>query len=202
MDVRSTPAGSASAPVRPVVFNETVHGPVIGYATVDGERVALSSARTTRGREVVAAFRFADLNANVPTDAESFFDVGVGDRVHVQLVLRGRQGRRDVLERAAAGAPPARGHRPADEGHRPLRVAWLPATRTSTRTGPTPADGTIVNWNNKPARKWEAADDNWGYGSVHRNNLLERTVDPPATHTLASTGRRDEQGGHAGPARR
>ena len=41
----------------PVVFNETVHGPVIGYATVDGERVALSSARTTRGREVVARSR-------------------------------------------------------------------------------------------------------------------------------------------------
>ena len=53
--------------------------------------------------------------------------------------------------------------------------------------GTAPADGTIVNWNNKPARKWEAADDQWGYGSVHRNNLLERTVDPPATHTLAST---------------
>ena len=34
---------------------------------------------------------------------------------------------------------------------------------------------------------WQAADDNWGYGSVHRNDLLERTVDPPATHTLAST---------------
>ena len=41
----------------PVVFNETVHGPVLGYATVDGERVALSSARTTRGREVAARSR-------------------------------------------------------------------------------------------------------------------------------------------------
>ena len=36
-------AGTVSFAQTPVIFNETVHGPVIGYATVDGERVALSS---------------------------------------------------------------------------------------------------------------------------------------------------------------
>ena len=48
---------------------------MLGYATVDGERVALSSARTTRGREVVSAFGFADLNDERPDRRESFFDV-------------------------------------------------------------------------------------------------------------------------------
>ena len=50
-----------------VVFNETVHGPVLGYATVDGERVR-SPRRAPPGAARPAAF-VADLNANVPTDA-------------------------------------------------------------------------------------------------------------------------------------
>ena len=36
-----------------------------------------------------------------------------------------------------------------------------------------PASGQIVNWNNKPAAGFAAADDNWAYGSVHRVELLE-----------------------------
>jgi hypothetical protein len=44
----------------------------------------------------------------------------------------------------------------------------------------------IVNWNNKPARDFSAADDNWSYGSIHRNQLLEDAVARRDTHTLAS----------------
>src|SRR4029079_16924892 len=40
-------------PAGPVTFNETVHGPVTGYATADGEPVALASKRSTRGRESI-----------------------------------------------------------------------------------------------------------------------------------------------------
>ena len=171
----------------PVVFNETVHGPVLGYATVDGERVALSSARTTRGREVVAAFPFADLNANVPTDAESFFDVVSEIEFTFNWFYADDQGCRDVLEWAAAGAPPARGHRPADEGQRPLRVAWLPGR------GQAPARDHAGRRHDRELEQQAGCASgrrrttHWHYGSVHRNNLLERTVDPPATHTLAST---------------
>ena len=67
------PASVGTGAGTDVIFKETVHGPVLGYATVDGERVALSSARSTRGREVVSAFGFADLNANTPTGPRSFF---------------------------------------------------------------------------------------------------------------------------------
>ena len=34
-------------------FRTTVHGPVVGYATVGGTRVAISSRRSTRARELV-----------------------------------------------------------------------------------------------------------------------------------------------------
>jgi hypothetical protein len=43
--------GPVGEPARRLVYRQTVHGPVIGYATVGGRRVAISSARSTRGRE-------------------------------------------------------------------------------------------------------------------------------------------------------
>ena len=170
----------------PVVFRETVHGPVLGYATVDGERVALSSARTTRGREVMAAFPFANLNANVPADAQSFFDV-VSE---IDFTFNWFYADDKDIGMYSSGRLPLR-HPHVDIGLPTKgsgRYEWrgfLPAHKHPHGTAP--ADGTILNWNNKPATGWEAADDTWGYGSVHRNNLLERTVDGPGTRTLEST---------------
>jgi acyl-homoserine lactone acylase PvdQ len=170
----------------PVVFNETVHGPVIGYATVDGERVALSSARTTRGREVLAAFPFADLNANVPTDVESFFDV-VSE---IEFTFNWFYADDKDVGMYSSGRLPLR-HPHVDMGLPTKgsgRYEWRGFVDADKHPhGTAPADGTILNWNNKPAAGWEAADDQWSYGSVHRNDLLERTVDIQPTHTLAST---------------
>ena len=45
-------------PAGPVTFNETVHGPVSGYARSNGERVAISNKRSTRGREAISAIGF------------------------------------------------------------------------------------------------------------------------------------------------
>ena len=39
-----------------------------------------------------------------------------------------------------------------------------------------PSSGQIINWNNKPADGWTAADDEWAYGSVHRGDLLKNAV--------------------------
>ena len=49
-----------------------------------------------------------------------------------------------------------------------------------------PASGEIVNWNNKPAAGFGAADDNWSYGSVHRVLLLDKRVAAKKTHTATS----------------
>jgi acyl-homoserine lactone acylase PvdQ len=39
-----------------------------------------------------------------------------------------------------------------------------------------PRSGTIVNWNNKPARGWPAADDAWDYQSTYRSELLSNAL--------------------------
>ena len=49
LEMGSFDAGTLNG--EPVSFRTTVHGPVIGYATVDGERVAISRKRSSYGRD-------------------------------------------------------------------------------------------------------------------------------------------------------
>ena len=118
----------------PVIFNETVHGPVIGYATVDGERVALSSSRSTRNREAVSGFGFAHLNDGTVDSVESFYDAAN----EIEFSFNWFYADKDDVAMFSSGRIPDRhpqvDARPADEGQRQVRVAWLPVARTSTRT--------------------------------------------------------------------
>ena len=67
-----TIVGRPGEPDRQLVFRETVHGPVKGYATVDGKRVAISSRRSTRGRELASLRFFLDLSMNRVRSARDF----------------------------------------------------------------------------------------------------------------------------------
>ncbi len=63
-------------------------------------------------------------------------------------------------------------------------------------------DDTIVNWNNKQAPGWQAADDEWSLRLGVRNELLEAAANGPQ-HPHARVQRRgDELRGDAGPAQR
>ena len=163
---------------------------MIGYATVDGERVALSSARTTRGREVVSAFGFADLNTNASTTSQSFFDAAN----EIEFTFNWFYADKDDIAMFSSGRIPVR-HPQVDLGlptNGTGKYEWrgfLHAGQAPARR-PTPADGAITNWNNKPAAGWQAADDQWGYGSVHRSELLERRARPPADAHAGVHGRR------------
>ncbi len=170
----------------PVTFRETVHGPVLGYATVDGERVALSSARSTRGREVVSAFGFAELNANTPTGPRSFFKAVS----QIEFTFNWFYADEDDIAMFSSGRIPIR-HRDVDLGLPTIgtgKYEWRGFLSASKHPqGINARDGTLVNWNNKPAAGWQAADDQWSYGSVHRNDLLEAATERRRKHTLATT---------------
>ncbi|MBA2742437.1 MAG: penicillin acylase family protein, partial [Actinobacteria bacterium] len=60
------------APDQPVSYDETTHGPVLGYATVGGRRVAISMQRSTRGREILATPALYDLNTARVANATQF----------------------------------------------------------------------------------------------------------------------------------
>ena len=49
-----------------------------------------------------------------------------------------------------------------------------------------PPSGMLVNWNNRPAPGWGAADDNWEYGSAQRVRLLLDNLAKRAKHDLAT----------------
>ena len=52
-----------------------------------------------------------------------------------------------------------------------------------------PGRGYLTSWNNSPAAKWRAADDQYSFGSVHRvqslNERLEQAIDSGQPITAA-----------------
>jgi acyl-homoserine lactone acylase PvdQ len=178
--------GTASEPDREIVFRETVHGPVLGYATsAEGQRVAISTKRSTRGRELLSALAFQDLNTNRVHDAKSFFEAmnqleftfnwSYADNRDIAMFSSGRL---PIRAPDVGSGLPTNG-----TGDFEWR-GFLPLGRHAR--GINPASGVILNWNNKPGRGFSSSDDNWSFGPVQRVQLLRDAVAPRKMHTLAS----------------
>jgi acyl-homoserine lactone acylase PvdQ len=73
-----TIVGRPGQPDRQLTYRETVHGPVKGYATVGGQRVAITSRRSTRGRELASLRFFLDLSMNRIRSARDFVRAASG----------------------------------------------------------------------------------------------------------------------------
>jgi acyl-homoserine lactone acylase PvdQ len=172
-------------PDRRLIYRTTVHGPVLGYATVDGRRVAISSRRSTRGRELLSALIFQDLNTGAVRDAKTFaraaakleftFNIIYADNRDIAMFSTGRL---PVRAAGADGSLPTVG-----TGEYEWR-GFLPA-----RSHPqvvNPSSGAILNWNNKPATGFAASDDNWSFGSVQRVDLLRPGIAARRKHSLAT----------------
>jgi acyl-homoserine lactone acylase PvdQ len=177
--------GTASEPDRRIVFRETVHGPVAGYATVGGRRVAISTKRSTRGRELLSALAFQDLNTNRVHDPQSFFRAmnqleftfnwSYADDKDIALFSSGRLPIRATDVASGLPTDGTGGHE--WRGFEPL---------ARHARGVNPTSGAILNWNNKPARGFSASDDNWSFGPVQRVQLLQAQVAKRKVHTLAT----------------
>jgi acyl-homoserine lactone acylase PvdQ len=177
--------GTATEPDREIVLRETVHGPVVGCAATQLGRVAVSTRRSTRGRELLSALAFQDLNTNRVHDPQSFF------RAMNQLEFTFNWFYADDRDIAmfSSGRLPIRapdvgiGLPTIGDGNHEWR-GFEPLSRHVR--GVNPKLGAILNWNNKPGRGISAADDNWSYGPVQRVQLLQAQVAKRRTHTLAT----------------
>jgi acyl-homoserine lactone acylase PvdQ len=177
--------GNGTEPDREIAFRETVHGPVAGYATVRGRRVAVSTKRSTRARELLSALAFQDLNTNRVHDPQSFlramnqleftFNWSYADDRNIALFSSGRLPIR---------APDVASGLPTDGTGGHEWRGFEPLARHAR--GVNPASGVILNWNNKPARGFSASDDTWSFGPVQRVQLLQAQVAKRRVHTLAS----------------
>jgi acyl-homoserine lactone acylase PvdQ len=177
--------GTATEPDRELVFRETVHGPVSGYAAVGGRRVAISTKRSTRGRELLSALAFQDLNTNRVHDPQSFFRAmnqleftfnwSYVDDKNIALFSSGRLPIRAADVASGLPTDGTGGHEWS--GFEPL---------AQHARGVNPPSGAILNWNNKPALGYSSSDDNWSFGPVQRVQLLQAQVAKRKVHTLAS----------------
>jgi acyl-homoserine lactone acylase PvdQ len=155
----------------PVSFWDSRHGPVIGYGTANGTRVALALDRTTRGRELKAALDVYDLSTGRLRSPQQFvhdlsrFEMSFNgfyvDSQHIAFVSSGR------LPIRAGGVDP--GFPTIGNGDYDWTRFLAPVAHPHAVD---PPGGAIVNWNNKPAPGFDAADDNFSYGPVHRVQLL------------------------------
>jgi acyl-homoserine lactone acylase PvdQ len=176
--------GQNGAPDTELTYHTTVHGPVVGYATSGGKRVAISLDRSTRGRELLAAIPFQVLSTGGVHSPQQFFDTMskfeltfnwfYADPQHIATYSSGRLPLRN---------PNVNGGLPTNGNGSYEWRGWLgPMSHPHVVD---PKSGQIVNWNNKPAAAFGAADDNWSYGPAHRVNLLNANVGTKK-HTPAS----------------
>jgi hypothetical protein len=156
----------------PVTFLRSVHGPVVGYATVDGRRVAISSKRSSYGRDITDQLLFRRLSTGQVTDPKSFFDAAAltpqtfnafyADSKHMAAYTTGRLPQRD--KRVDPGLPTV------GTGQYEWR-GFL--AKDNHPHGTDPRSGVIVNWNQGSALGFGAADDDWSKNaSVSRHDML------------------------------
>src|SRR4051794_41618986 len=177
--------GAGSQPAQRITFFRTVHGPVVGYANVGGRRVAISSKRASYGRDTLDQLAYQDLTLGRVRSPQDFirsllrspqtFNAFYVDDRHIAEVTTG------LLPLRAPDVDP--GLPTNGDGNHEWR-GFLAAGRHPQQVDP--QSGAIVNWNNQPARGFEAADNKWNYGLSHRVDLLNRNVARRRKHSLTT----------------
>lgn len=160
----------------PVVFKRTVHGPVVGYATVNGKRVAISSKRSSYGKDVVDLLFNRRLSNGSIKNPKSFYEAASKtpqtfnsfyiDHKNVALYTSGLLPIRD--KRVDPGL--------LTKGTGQYEWKGFLSKKRHPH-GKNPKSGMMVNWNNSVAHRFGSADDEWGRaGSVQRVDLLTRML--------------------------
>ncbi|HYY84118.1 MAG TPA: penicillin acylase family protein, partial [Beijerinckiaceae bacterium] len=179
-----TPFNAGSIDGQAVSFNRTVHGPVVGYAEVGGRRVAVSRKRSSYLLDGVDLLLFQRLTRGRVPNARAFlkaaavspqtFNTFYADDKQVAQITTGR------LPLRAPGVDPGL---PTDGqgGHE-----WRGFLKPKAHPRAIKRSGVLNNWNNKPARGFPAADDQWAYGSISRVDLLNDNTAKRRKHTLAT----------------
>lgn len=161
---------------RQVVYETTVHGPVVGYGRVHGRLVAISRKRSSYGKDALDLLYNRRLSDGQVHSAQSFikaaqltpqtFNSFYVDDKHVAVYTAG------LLPLRPRGVDPSL--LTVGTGRYEWR-GFLSAKGHPQGIDPrhTPVRGTMVNWNNTTAHGFGAADDSFGRnGSVARVTLL------------------------------
>jgi acyl-homoserine lactone acylase PvdQ len=170
-----------------VTFRRTIHGPVFGYAKArgTGKQVALSTRRSSYGRETVDQLFFQQMTFGRVHSANDFiraayktpqtFNSFYASTNEAAFVTSGRF---PLRPRGVNPDLPVNG-----EG----KYEWTGYLANSGHPQViNPASGYIVNWNNKPAKDFPASDTRWSEQSLQRDLLLTGELGRRPKQTLAT----------------
>jgi acyl-homoserine lactone acylase PvdQ len=157
---------------KPVSFLTTVHGPVIGYARVRGRTVAISSKRSSRGKDVLDQLFFRRLSNGSIKDPKDFYQAASltpqtfnSFYIDSENIAEYTSGRLPIRNSNVDPGLPTKG-----TGQYEWQGFLKPLAHIHGKNN---KQGYINNWNNLAARGFGAADDSWMQnGSVGRINLL------------------------------
>jgi acyl-homoserine lactone acylase PvdQ len=166
-----------SEPAREITFYETVHGPVSGTVTVDGEPYAVATDRSTRGREPAGEVAFSKLDSDqvhspseffeAANELETTFNMAYVDSKDIAFFSTGR------LPVTAPGTNPSLPTLGTGEYDWKGFLSQEQHPHEVDPVGGVPANDVFTNWNNKPAPDWGASSDNFSEGPVHRVQLFQ-----------------------------
>jgi acyl-homoserine lactone acylase PvdQ len=177
--VDSTPPGTET-----LKAYRTVHGIVYARGKVRGKKVAFVSARSTYFHEADSALFFNRMNnphfmrhgpssfRRAAKDMNLNFNWSYLDSKHIAYYLTGW-----YPQRARGTSPdfPILGTGKYDwKGYNPNThtADWLPIDKHPHAIDPR----YLVSWNNKQAPGWAAADDQYDYGPIHRQQMIADRV--------------------------
>lgn len=168
----------------PIVYPVSVHGPVIGTATVAGEPVALTRRRSTFGRDGFNLAALKDMTEGDARTPEAFFQAAN----QFGFTFNWGYANRDGIAYFASGLLPVR----AQGLDRRLPTigtgayewnGFISQAEHPHATGhPT---GRLLNWNNQAAPGWMHGDTTL-FGSHHRVELFDQWPEAPELSDVVS----------------
>ena len=161
----------------PVTFMTTVHGPVVGHATVDGKPVAISSKRAGFGEDANDLLFNRRISNGSVKNYQDYFDAAA----KTPQTFNSFYVDTEHVAEYTAGTLPLR--HPDVDPSLPTKgtgkYEWQGyLAKNDHPHGIDPEDGTMTNWNESVARGFSAADDQFGRnGSVMRVDLLDHNLE-------------------------
>jgi acyl-homoserine lactone acylase PvdQ len=157
---------------KPVTFLTTVHGPVEGYGRVNGRTVAISSKRSSYGRDILDQLYFRRLSDGQVKSPQSFFKAAsLTPQTFNSFYIDSKH-----IAEYTSGRLPIRN--PQTDPGLPTKgtgkFEWRGFLRAKDHPqGVDNKQGYMTNWNNGAALGFGAADDEWTRNSsVERVNML------------------------------
>ena len=187
--IDKTPAGKAKLKVY-----RTVHGLVTHYGTSNGKKVAYVTARTTYLHEADSIMGFRRFNQPDQMSSPKKFHKSAS-KIQFTFNWAFLNAKHTAYYLSGAYPKRAKGTSPDFPVLGTGKYDWQGFNAKNytmdllafDKHPKTKNQDVMVSWNNKPAKDWAAADEQWGYGPFYRSNLIEEKLQAAVSNGKKAT---------------